>query len=81
MRKRVPLALLILGGVAMVGGFLYAAAEALPYQDPTAEMLARQAARVTMCNLISASGLLAAATGGVWLWLGSRTKKRHPNSQ
>lgn len=74
MRKYAPIALLILGMAALMGAFLFGAANAIPYPDPTAELLAHQAAEATKWNLVAALGLLISACSGVWLWRRQRTK-------
>jgi hypothetical protein len=75
MKKIVPLALLIPGFLIMSGSFVYYAANALPYPDPTAELLARQSAEAKKLSLIFVPGLISFIVGGAWLWRGSRPKK------
>ncbi|MCA1792056.1 MAG: hypothetical protein LC667_20055 [Thioalkalivibrio sp.] len=75
MMRNIPsLALLILGLVVMVVSFLYYAGNALPYPDPTAELLAHQAAEARKWSLLFALGLFASAIGGLCLWRRSRAK-------
>jgi hypothetical protein len=81
LRKIAPFALLIFGMLVMLGAFLYAAGNALPYQDPTAEMLAHQATEARKWSAIFVIGLLATASAGVWLWLRSRARRRAHNLQ
>jgi hypothetical protein len=81
MIKFVPFALLILGMIVMAYAFLYGSGNALPYQDPTPEMLAYQAAEATRYCITFAFGALAATFGGGWLWRRTRVKKRNGNAQ
>jgi hypothetical protein len=81
MRRQVPtmrnipsLALLILGLLVMAVSFMHYAGNALPYPDPTAELLAHQAAEARKWSLLFALGLLASAIGGLCLWRRSRAK-------
>jgi hypothetical protein len=73
-RKIAPIALLLLGIFVMLAAFLFGAANAIPYPDPTAELLAHQAAEATKWNLVAGLGLLISACSGVWLWRRQRTK-------
>ena len=79
MNKLAPLALLMFGFLVMAGSFVYYAGHALPYPDPTAELLAYQAAEVKKWGLLFALGLLISALGGGWLWRRSSEKKRADN--
>lgn len=74
MNKLAPLALLIFGCLVMAGSFLYYAGNALPYPDPTVELLAHQAAEAKKWGFLFALGLLISALGGVWLWMRSSEK-------
>jgi len=74
MQKIAPFALLILGFLLMSGSFVYYAGNALPYPDPTAELLAYQAAEAKKWALLFALGLVATASGGAWLWRRLRAK-------
>jgi hypothetical protein len=78
-RRIAPSAVLILGLLVMLGAFLYSAANALPYQDPTAEMLAHQAAEGRKWMTIALFGLLATLCGIAWIWLRMRAGKRARN--
>jgi hypothetical protein len=73
MRQIAPFALLILGLLVMAGSFLYYAGAGLPYPDPTPELLAYQAAELRKWGILFVLGLLATASGVVWLW--SRLRK------
>ena len=53
MRNALSLALLILGLFVMAVSFMYYAGNALPYPDPTAELLAHQAAEARKWSLLS----------------------------
>jgi hypothetical protein len=74
LRKIAPLALLILGILVMSGSFIYYAGNALPYPDPTAELLSHQAAEAKKWSMLFVLGLVATAIGGTWLWRRSRVK-------
>jgi hypothetical protein len=74
--KFAPVGLFMLGLLVMLGAFLYGAANALPYPDPTAEMLAYQAARADKANAILMIGFFATAAGGTWIWIRSRSRRR-----
>jgi hypothetical protein len=50
-----------------VNEFMYYAGNALPYPDPTPELLAYQAAEAKKWSLVFAPGLLATTIGGIWL--------------
>ena len=76
MQKLAAFALLILGLIVMSGSFLYYAGNALPYPDPTPELLASQAAEANKWSLLFALGMLASTLGGAWLWRRSRSKRR-----
>lgn len=56
---------------------MYYAANALPYPDPTAELLAGQSAEAKKWSLLFAIGLISFIVGGAWLWRGSRPKKTY----
>ncbi len=75
-RKYAPWSLLVLGLLVMLGAFLCGAGNALPYQDPTAELLAYQAAKAAKINAVFILGFLVAVASGVWLWKRLRSKKR-----
>lgn len=65
--KWLPGALLLLGGVALLAGFVYDVLFAgIPYQDPTAELAARYAFHSGVAATIR-------ATGGVLLGAGMLT--------
>lgn len=83
MRIIAPTALLILGILVMLGAFLYYATNALPYQDPTAELLAYQAAQARKCMLIASGGFLAALCSAVLIRhrLRSGTDARNPQGR
>ncbi len=76
MRKFAPLALLTVGLLVMLGAFLCLAGNALPYQDPTAELLAHQASEARKWNILFLVGLVATATGAIWLLVRRRAKRR-----
>ena len=76
MRKFAPLALLTVGLLVMLGAFLCLAGNALPYQDPTAELLAHQASEARKWNVLFLVGLVATATGGTWLVARRRARRR-----
>jgi hypothetical protein len=63
----------------MAVSFLYYAANALPYPDPAAELLAHQAAEAKKWGLLFWLSLLISALGGVWLWRRSG-EKNHEDS-
>ena len=73
-RKYAPWSLLVLGLLVMLGAFLYGAGNALPYQDPTAELLAYQAAKAAKINAVFILGFLVAVASGAWLWKRVRSK-------
>ena len=77
----VPFVLLIAGFLVMSGSFVYYASNALPYPDPTAELLAHQAAEARKWWLLFALGLLCTALGGAWLWRRLRAKRVARNRQ
>jgi hypothetical protein len=75
MSRKIPsLALLILGLLVMAVSFLYYAANALPYPDPTAELLTYQTGEAEKWSLLFALGFLATTIGGACLWRRSRAK-------
>jgi hypothetical protein len=74
MRNVLSLALLILGLLVMSVSFMYYAGNALPYPDPTVELLVHQAAEARKWSLLLALGLLASAIGGLCFWRRSRAK-------
>lgn len=76
MKKIAPFALLIIGFLVMSGSFVYYAGNALPYPDPTAELLAHQAAEAKKWSLLFVLGFLSTAIGGAWLWRRLRAKRR-----
>jgi hypothetical protein len=79
-RKAAPLCLLILGTIAMAWAFFGGAGNALPYPDPTPQLLADQAAKAEQYRLIFILGILSTATGALWLRRRSRTKTRDRDS-
>jgi hypothetical protein len=74
-RKVVPLAFLITGIVVVAVSFLYYAGNALPYPDPTAELLDNQTAEAKKWSMLFMFGLLATVTGGAWLLWRSRVMR------
>jgi hypothetical protein len=76
MREIRSLALLVLGLLVMAVSFMYYAGNALPYPDPTAELLAHQAGEARKWGLLFALGVLATTIGGACVWRRSRAKKR-----
>lgn len=74
-RKVTSLALLITGILVMAVSFLYYAGTALPYPDPTAELLAQQTAEAKKWSLLFTVGFLATLFGGAWLWAHFRSRK------
>lgn len=74
MRNALSLAFLILGLLVMAVSFMYYAGNALPYPDPTAELLTHQAAEARKWSLLFALGLLASAIGALCFWRRSRAK-------
>ncbi len=75
-RKILSVALLSLGVLAMLFGFLFYASNAIPYQDATPKLLTHQSAQGTEAVVIFLLGAASAATGAVMLWLSVRTKRR-----
>ena len=75
MRTMAPLVLLIVGFLLMSGSFVYYASNGLPYPDPTAELLAHQAAEAKKWGLLFALGLLCTAIGGASLWRRLRARR------
>jgi hypothetical protein len=53
--------------IAAVGFFLYAGA-ALPYQDPTPELLNSQAKDIRTSQMLLFGGLLVFIVDAIWLW-------------
>ncbi|TXH75640.1 MAG: hypothetical protein E6Q88_03365 [Lysobacteraceae bacterium] len=80
-RMTAPFALLAFGLLVMLGAFSLFAANALPYQDPSAEMLAHQAAEARKWGAVMMLGFFTTASGGLWLWLRLRARKRAGNTQ
>lgn len=60
---------LLFAGLCVVGiGWLFGAANAIPYQDATPALLAHQAEEARRWNLVMLAGLATAVTGGVLGW-------------
>jgi hypothetical protein len=74
MRKIAPFLLLIVGVAAMLGAFMFWAANALPYQDATLELLAHQADQAKKWTGMFLLGLLGSLSAGIWLWLRRRAR-------
>lgn len=74
MNRIAPIALLVFGCLVMAVSFLHYAGNALPYPDPTAELLAHQAAEAKKWCLLFGLGMLVSALGGVSLWRQARKK-------
>lgn len=56
-------------------GFLWLAAEALPYPDPTADLLTKQSAYMRRARWLMAGGIIVAVVNAIWLWKTSRNSK------
>ena len=71
----------LLAGIAvtLIGGVRYAGA-ALPYPDPTPQLLAGQALQLSAARALIIAGLALAAVGVVWLvfaqWRGASGRNR-----
>lgn len=74
MKRSAPYALLVIGLLTMFGAFLYSAGNALPYPDPTPELLLYQSAVARKWNIVIIIGLLVSAVGSIWLWSRRNTK-------
>jgi hypothetical protein len=68
MKRSAPYVLLVIGLLTMFVAFLYSAGNALPYPDPTPELLAHQAAVARKWNIVVVFGLIVSAVGAIWLW-------------
>ena len=68
------MAVLLLAAALVVTtiGFLWLAAAALPFPDPTAELLAKQNADMRQARWLLAGGIIAAAGSAIWLWKTNR---------
>jgi hypothetical protein len=75
LRKIAPIALLSIGSLLMLFGFLLYASNAIPYQDATPDMLTYQAAEARKWGVLFLLGLAVTASGIVWLW--RRWRERH----
>jgi hypothetical protein len=60
--------------IAAVGFFLYAAA-ALPYPDPTPELLSEQAKDIRTAQALLFGGLFVFLADAVWLWKARQKSK------
>ena len=60
--------------IAATGFFLYATA-ALPYPDPTPELLSGQARDIRTAQALLFGGLLVFLADAVWLWKARRKSK------
>ncbi len=78
MYKKLPVILIVCGIVLMLGAFLFGAPNAIPYQDPTAEQLARQASRSAMFRFMFLIGVLDFVAGACLLWVRLRKKSDQP---
>lgn len=76
MYKNLPYLLIAAGLLLLVAAFFFAAGNTITHQDPTAEMLARQASRATMFKLISILGALDLVAGLFLFW----KRRRDSNS-
>ena len=74
MHKNLPVILIVCGILLMLGAFLMAAPNAIPYQDATAEQLATQSSRAAMYRIIFSIGLLDFVAGACLMWVRSRKK-------
>lgn len=81
LRKLAPFALLVIGSLVMLVAFLFFAGNAIPYQDPTAELLSHQAAEARNWSLLFAIGLAATVSGAVWLWRRWRAKQHRTDAR
>ncbi len=70
-------AILLAGLSWAVYSFLKLSGAALPYQDPTLEMLKQQASQVKLWQYSFLAGGLAASFGGLGLWKFRRNGKSH----
>ncbi|MFP4208706.1 MAG: hypothetical protein ACLFSC_08595 [Wenzhouxiangella sp.] len=68
MNRPMAFAVLIAGFLITAGSFIAYAGNALPYPDPTAELLAHQAAEAKKWGLLFVTGLLTSALGAFLLW-------------
>lgn len=69
MSRKITYSLLIACGLlTMLAGFVFYASNAIPYPDPTPELLAAQAATARQWMLVFVSGTIATAVGAVLLW-------------
>lgn len=59
--------LAVAAAMAAAGFFLYAGA-AIPYPDPTPELLAKQAEDIRMGQLLLFGGLFVLLADALWLW-------------
>lgn len=74
-RNAAPYVLLIIGWLLVtLGAFLCLAGNALPYPDPTPELLSKQATKAQIWHAVFQLGVLTTAGGGILIWLRSRAK-------
>lgn len=71
-RRVAAYALSLTGLVVTLGGFARYAANGLPYQDATPEMLARQATEGEFWGMVTLAGLQLTLAGVAWIW-----RRRH----
>lgn len=72
-KKLASISLIFLGLFIVLGAFFYGAANALPYQDATPELIAYQDNNAKKAYIVFVLGLLISACGISWLRLLSKT--------
>lgn len=72
LQRIAPFALLNLGFLIMLGSLVYFSGNALPYPDPTPELLAYQTEMAQKLARLFVLGLIVATAGGVWRWRQAR---------
>lgn len=75
MHKRLPVILIVCGLLLTAIAFLFGAPNAIPYPDPTAEQLARQASTAAMFRLMFFVGVMDVVAGVCLLWVRARKRR------
>lgn len=66
-KKLAPISVIFFGLLIVLGAFFYGAGNALPYPDPTPELIAYQDNNAKKAYIVFIVGLLISACGISWL--------------
>jgi hypothetical protein len=79
--KFIPLIILLAGGGIMIYALGSYAGHALPYQDPTHELIEIQHTQLQTAKFLAVIGAIFIVAGGIWWFSKSSPKPRSSDSQ